>query len=556
MGENPQTLAFISAFKGLIYVMVTALALFLVLRAELRKHDRLEQALQDDIAERTRTLDALRASENRFTTVFHASPVPIGITRMDDGRIVDVNEAFTQMMGCQRDDLVGHMSIETGLWSDMAERFGVVEQIAAQGGLRNFEVHAQTTSGEPLHLLVSAQLIDLDGEPHIVSICYDMTEQKKLEDQIRYQALLLANVSDAVISTDIDFNILSWNPAAERIYGWTASEVYGQSALRLLKGEFANSTQAETIEELQSEGLWRGETVQYRKDGSKVYVLASTSYVTDTAGSRVGIVSVNRDITERKKAEEALKQAERQRLEFEKEKEVIELKEHFISLVSHEFRTPLAVIISSTELLRRYYDNLSRERKFKHLGDVVSQAEFMVSLLDSVLTVNKARAGKLDFNPAPLDLVNFCQTTLERIQVSDNEKHRLIFQHNGSLSDVALDAKLLQHILVNLLSNAVKYSPEGSDVHLEVRRQGGDVILRVSDQGIGIPDESLPQLYDPFVRATNTGVISGTGLGMAIVKNSVDAHQGTIACESLLDVGTTFTVKLPAAISSAPANRS
>lgn len=169
----------------------------------------------------------------------------------------------------------------------------------------------------------------------------------------------------------------------------------------------------------------------------------------------------------------------------------------------------------------------------------------MVDLLDDVLAVNKARAGKLDFNPAPIDLINFCQMTLERIQSVDHKKHNFVFTHEGDFSDQIMDAKLLQHILVNLLSNAVKYSPDGGEVHLDVKRQGDDVMFCVSDQGIGIPPECIAKLYEPFYRANNTGEIGGTGLGMTIVKESVELHNGTIDCESRLGVGTTFTVRVP-----------
>ncbi|MBZ0299838.1 MAG: HAMP domain-containing histidine kinase, partial [Anaerolineae bacterium] len=226
------------------------------------------------------------------------------------------------------------------------------------------------------------------------------------------------------------------------------------------------------------------------------------------------------------------------------------LKERFISVVSHEFRTPLSVIMSSAELLDRYHHKMPPERQIEHVREVLSQSEYMVGLLEDVLTVNKARAGRLEFNPAPLDVTAFCQGTLERFQGVDKGQHHFVFTHEGDLSGAVLDAKLLQHILVNLLSNAVKYSPDSSEVSLQLFRQNGHVVFRVRDQGIGIPADSLPQLYDPFYRAHNTGDIRGTGLGMTIVKESVDIHGGSIACESQEGVGTTFTVHVPIAPSS------
>jgi PAS domain S-box-containing protein len=545
IGGNESLLVGIGTLKGLAFVLVTTLALFAVLHNELRKRDEVERTLELDVRERTQTLGMLRQTEHRFAAIFHSSPVPTNISRSEDGRIVDVNAAYEELTGYKREDLIGRKTTEVGLWLHPEKRAEIVKAISETGSLRNFELQGRSKSGATLHLLVSSQLIDLGNEPHLVSMFYDVTEHRKLEAQIRYQALLLENVSDAVISTDMELNIRSWNPSAEAIYSWKADEVIGKSTAELLGSEYSGTTRAEVLNQLQTTGLWRGELTQRRKDDSRVYLLASTSYVHDSDGNRVGIVSVNRDITELTKAQQERQAAELLRLELEQQAELLRLKEDFISVVSHEFRTPLSVIISSGELVHNYSDRMPLERQLKHVEVVLAQAHFMTDLLDDVLTINKARAGKLEFNPAPLNLIAFVEETLERIEVLDQGKHQFAFTHEGDLSAVRMDVKLLQHILVNLLSNAVKYSPDGGDVYFEVKRQNGEVVFRVSDQGIGIPADSLPHLYEPFYRANNTGEIGGTGLGLPIVKESVVRHGGTIACETEVNIGTTFTVTLP-----------
>jgi PAS domain S-box-containing protein len=389
--------------------------------------------------------------------------------------------------------------------------------------------------------------MDLGHKPHLVSMFYDVTEQRKLEEQVQYQALLLANVSDAVVSTDTDFIIQSWNPAAEAIYGWNATEVLGQPVGSILVGDYTDETGAEALTQLQTIGIWRGQTTHQRKDGTHIHLLTSTSYVYDKAGRHIGVVSVNRDITDLLTAQQERQEAAELRIQIQKQSELVRLKESFISVVSHEFRTPLTVIMASAELMLNYFERMPPERRINHLNVILDQARFMAGLLEDVLTINKARAGRLEFNPVPIDLAAFFQETLERIRGVDNDKHQFVFTSEGDLSTVPVDIKLLQHILVNLLSNAVKYSPDGGEVRLDVARQADEIVFRVSDQGIGIPPESLPQLYEPFFRASNTGTIGGTGLGMAIVKESVDLHQGTINYESEVGVGTTVTVRLPAA---------
>ena len=544
INDDVTEVASFSIVKGLFFVALTATGLYGVLHAELQKRDRIDQALQEDMRERAKAMVALGQSESRFSTIFHHSPVATGISRLD-AHIVDVNDAFLRLSGYERDELIGRTATEVGLWLYPEKHPELVEHRSKETTPNNFEIKGRTKSGEITTLLASAELIDIGGVMHIISMFYNITEQRKLEEHSRYQAMLLAHVSDAVISTDLQFIIRSWNPAAELMYGWKAEEVLGMPIADVVQSEYIGTEREAVIEQFYREGGWRGETNHRRKDGSMVHLLASTSYITDSSGNRTGIVSVNRDITERMQAQEALREAERQRTQIEKERELLQLKERFVSVVSHEFRTPLAVIYTAAEMMHRYYDRMTPERMFGQIREILGQADYMVSLLDDVLLVNKARAGRLEFNPTPLDVVSFCQETLERMQVVDNDKHTLIFEPQGDLPEVSLDSKLLQHILVNLVSNAIKYSPDGGDVRLEIQNRDGTMLFRVRDWGIGIPPDGIAHVYDPFYRATNTSNIKGTGLGLAIVKESVDLHNGTIHCESELGVGTTFTVQLP-----------
>jgi signal transduction histidine kinase len=255
---------------------------------------------------------------------------------------------------------------------------------------------------------------------------------------------------------------------------------------------------------------------------------------------------------EKRQAEAELIKSELRRLELEKEKEFVELRERFISLVSHEFRSPLAVMYSSTQLLQRYADRIAPEKRVKYINDIENQIRYMNGLLDDMLILGKAKAGKIEFDPTPHDLEAFCHDILEQIQVTDQVGHRFLYNVQGELHEVLVDERLLRHILVNLLSNAVKYSPAGTTVRLEITRQGHEGIFRVSDTGIGIPEEDQKRLFEPFHRAGNARDIDGTGLGLTIVKQAVEVHKGTIICESATGVGTTFIVNLPIERASAP----
>jgi PAS domain S-box-containing protein len=245
------------------------------------------------------------------------------------------------------------------------------------------------------------------------------------------------------------------------------------------------------------------------------------------------------DITERKQAELEIIKA------LEKTQELSELKSRFISIASHEFRTPLTTIFSASELLECYGDRWTREKEIQYLKQIQNSVKHMTGLLEDVLLISAGEAGKLKVEPAPIDIVEFCQTMTEEVKLGKNFKHTLNFTHETEAQQVNLDEKLLRHILSNLLSNAVKYSPEHKPIEFNLTVDSKMIVFAIADQGIGIPLEDQLHLFDLFHRAGNVGTIPGTGLGLSIVKKAVELHGGTIDVKSEMGVGTQFTVALP-----------
>ncbi|MBE9126542.1 HAMP domain-containing histidine kinase [Coleofasciculus sp. LEGE 07092] len=257
-------------------------------------------------------------------------------------------------------------------------------------------------------------------------------------------------------------------------------------------------------------------------------------------GKLTGLRWLIRDISDRKQVEyKVICQ------QLAKEKELSELKSCFINTVSHEFRTPLSVILNSVEMLEGYSDRLSEAKKSNHFHKVRLSIGYMVQLLEDILFYGKAEANKLEFNPAPLELEDFCQALVEELRVSAKEGQDIVFSSKCDRPSVCLDPKLLKQLLGNLLSNAIKYSSKGSKIQFKTICENSQVIFQIQDSGIGIPKEDIPHLFDPFHRAKNATTISGTGLGLTIVKKAVDLHRGTISVESEIGTGTTFTVTLP-----------
>jgi signal transduction histidine kinase len=239
--------------------------------------------------------------------------------------------------------------------------------------------------------------------------------------------------------------------------------------------------------------------------------------------------------TAERKTQEALKKAE----------ELNELKSRFVSMVSHEFRTPLASISLSAGMLQNYKHKLSEDKQQVHFQRIQSSIAQMNNLLEDVLTIGQAESGKWKFNPAPLDLYEFCQQLVEEQAENDEGKHSINFHASGKTDKTVMDERLLRHIFSNLLSNAIKYSPVQTAVDFKLEFDREWVTIQVRDRGIGIPPEDCDRLFETFQRATNVGSIKGTGIGLAIVKQAVDLHGGTIDFDSQVGIGTTFIVRLP-----------
>lgn len=230
------------------------------------------------------------------------------------------------------------------------------------------------------------------------------------------------------------------------------------------------------------------------------------------------------------------------------ERGLSELKSNIISVVSHEYRTPLTTILSSAELLEHYGHKWPDEKRKRHLQRIQTSVTHLTQLVSDVLLVSKAEVGKEEFNPSPFDLVGFCRQLVEEIQITTGSSHTINFVSLCSCRDVYLDKKLVRQILTNLLMNAIKYSPEGGNIQFELgceHENLSSVTFRIQDQGIGIPLKDQARLFDAFYRSSNVGRISGTGLGLAIVKKCVEFHNGQITVESEVGLGTTFTITLP-----------
>jgi PAS domain S-box-containing protein len=220
-----------------------------------------------------------------------------------------------------------------------------------------------------------------------------------------------------------------------------------------------------------------------------------------------------------------------------------DLKFHFVSMISHEFRTPLTVVQSASDLLQLSHP--PTEDSEKCFQQIYTAIEYMVTLLDDLLLFSTIESGKLRFQPDYFSLSDLCSRLIEEFQMMIGAEHTLTLSQPNQAQVIWGDPKLFRQILTNLLANAIKYSPNGGKVSVLIDYQGNHAILRVKDEGIGIPEDALDRLFEQFYRARNVGDIPGSGLGLAIVQQCVDSHGGKIVVDSEVGIGTTITIAFP-----------
>lgn len=227
-----------------------------------------------------------------------------------------------------------------------------------------------------------------------------------------------------------------------------------------------------------------------------------------------------------------------------KEQQLNELKSNFVAMVSHEFRNPMTIIRTATDILQNN-NNLTEERRIFYFERVQDSISHMIQLLDEVLFLSRSEAAKLEYKPSPLDFISFCEEIADSFQMQAGDQYNIIFNFDGETNSVYMDEELLHRILSNLMSNAIKYSPPLKNIWLNVSCRDGMATFRVQDEGIGIPEKDQANLFQTFYRASNVRRIQGTGLGLAMVQKCVDLHGGQIYLDSQQNVGTTVTVILP-----------
>lgn len=367
----------------------------------------------------------------------------------------------------------------------------------------------------------------------VVLVFRNFSEQRQREQRLAEQARLLDLADDAIFVRDVQDRITFWNKGAQESYGYSASEATGRITHELLQTEFPEPLE-KINEALHRDGRWSGELVHTRRDATPITVNSRWALERDAYGRPISILETNNDISDRKRAEQALRAADRH-------------KNQFLATLAHELRNPLAPISNSLQILRLASDN--RTAVEQALGTMERQVGQMVRLVDDLLDVARISRGRIELRKERIELASVVHQAAEICRpLAESLKHDVSVTLPLEPIYLHADPVRLAQVLSNLLNNACKYTEPPGRIWLNAKRQGSDVLVSVKDTGIGIPPDMLPHIFETFTQVDQTleRAHGGLGIGLTLVKQLVDLHQGRV--EAFSDgpgLGSEFVVSLP-----------
>ncbi|MGE5845284.1 MAG: PAS domain S-box protein [Ignavibacteria bacterium] len=511
-----------------------------------------------DITEAMKVEEALKENEIRYRTMFEDSSAVMLLIDPVAGKIWDANKAACEFYGYTREEFAGKYITDynKSLASPYLEKF--ISQVKS-GEINYRQYKHMLSDGKLVDVEVHVSVIVIKGKELFFSIVHDISDRLKiemelerhrehLEDIIEERTLELSqseerfrrvaeNSDDSIIIFDKDLTVQYINPIVEKRNPWLYDNILGKKPANFgTPGPLTDEIENTLKKVLETRNII---TRDFTLPDKRVVEFLVLPVLDDNKREVEMLMALGRDVTQRKKLEESLHEA------LEKEKEINELKTQLVSTVSHEFRTPLAGILSSAELLERYGRKWDEEKYHRYIDKIRHSVNNLTLLMEDVLTLGRVESKKIEFKPADIDLNLICNELLEEAELIASEKHKIEFIKNIVDDIYKTDERLFRLIFSNLLSNAIKYSPDGGKVIFKVSESDKEMLFEISDEGIGIPEDDMKTLYDPFFRGNSVKHIPGTGLGLPIVKEAVELYNGKIQVTSEVNKGTTFYVTLP-----------
>lgn len=528
-------------------------------KAEIKKlKDEVEKLVEVRTTQLMQALQDLKVSAERFSRVFHSNPfIPMVLSEFDDGRFIEVNASFTNLFGFTPDEVIGKTIRDLDFWVNPAQRDELVANIKNSGVVKNVEAKLKAKNGKILDIRFSMMAIAMNDGPKVLSMALDFTEQKVAERMLRESEqnldILINSSSGEIWLASKDLKLVKANKAF-----FKSSKKF--TNIEITEGD---SLIAPGLPE-EMKGLWErlygqaleGDNVVHiyhmaEPDGSEFYREIGLNPVRGEDNTIIGIGCFSNDITELiqfRKSLEAKVSLRTQELQkaLEKEQELTAWKARFGSMVSHEFRMPLATIKNTSNYVRKYKNRIAPESLNDKIEIILEQAHFMNRMMEDLLVLGRADENKIAVVKRKVEIRSFIESLKNDMEEIDKGSHKVVCQFGFERRYIDADDDLLRNIFVNLLSNAIKFSPGKSQVWIDVHDLGENLRIEIKDEGIGISEEDLKKIFEPFERGENTKGIQGTGLGLSIVKKAVELMGGTINVFSKPGKGSVFSVTIPA----------
>lgn len=490
--------------------------------------------------------NALKLSQDNFRLMFETIDDFMFILD-ENGNIIKTNPVVSRRLGYSDEELIGMNVLEVHPPLQRDEAYRIVTEMLA-GSLDTCPIPLYRKDGQTIPVETKVVAGTWNGKSALYGISRDVTErvkaQKALVDSQERLNFAMEGTGDGVWDWSLNEGTIFYSEQWKQMLGYIGDEI--GDTLKEWESRVHPDDLQKSMNEL--ERHFRQEIPVYvnehrlrGKDGKYRWVLDRGKVVEwNDDGSPKRVIGIHTDITQRRELEDHL------RTTLEKEKELNDLKSRFVSMASHEFRTPLASILLISETLIAYYEKLDRESIGERLNRIKTHVQHLTSIINDVLQLSKIQEGKSGFNPTVTNVVLLCRNLVNEFNIAFMPEHGVEFKSKKEVINARADINLITRALNNLLSNALKYSPENPNIVVELHTSGSEWTIEVRDNGIGIPERDRRHLFTPFFRAGNVSNIQGSGLGLSIVRESVQMHQGHVTFVSQVGKGTSFKLHFPA----------
>ncbi len=509
-------------------------------------------AITRDVTERVQAEQKLLESERFVNTILRTVPNFIYIYDLIENRNVFSNATLTTIMGFMPEEfrtmesnIIGEMVHPDDI-SALLENINRIKHSTDDYVGYSLVYRLRHKDGSWRWVQDQAVIFKRDeagAAQQMLGSVIDVTERKESEQQLRIKDSAIHSALTPTALADLEGRLTYVNPAFLKL--WKLADEQQALGRSLLDFWTSPESAQEIVRAVAVGDHYIGELTARLADGTAADVELMASMVRDGHGNPICMVGSFNDVTKHKQAELFVLENERLKARFQKEQERNILVQRIISALSHDLRAPLTNIATSASMLNHYFDRMPVEKRVEKLDTIARQVQFALNMLDDTVNLARGNLHEGDYHPAPINLAALCQVSVDEVRNTDNQRHHLRFVNLDGLEIAVVNEVLVSRILLNLLSNAIKYSPDHREIRLELDRYDHWVMLRVIDQGIGISEDDLPYIFDPFYRSTAARDIGGTGMGLSIVKDCVERHQGHIHVASQVGQGSTFTVELP-----------